>query len=205
VPLYRNLGPGLSSVGLSIDGESSDGYIRKEVTTGLSIGWRYPLTDLSLSFYCPAEKIAWGSAIDRTAYSAGFYCGHIALSGRFRLNVHGYTDEDNPDTPSFGIRGYDAIASKYAVIFNAEYNHHLFDINFGLWNPNIYFEGLSAGLFFDAAVDEGRALYYSAGAKIELETKMAFGFILLAPQAGIALTKDKKIKLFINFFPGINL
>ena len=197
-PLFYSLGQKIKRISSSLDFKSFDEYRRKEIKPEISITGGNPYTTFSLRFSIPFERRTFRSSIDRTCFSgsAGLY--HMLFNGELLIKLTGFSDTQNPDTPLISIRGYENIHSQNGIIFNTEYSHRLLNIRKGLWNPNIYFEDLFGTIFIDYAIDGEQKKYYSIGLELGIETKGCFGFIKIFPKTGIAINKNKKIKMFIT-------
>ncbi len=197
-PIFYSRDKKIKNISSGLHFTSFDGYKRKEIKLEASITGGNPYTTFSSDFSVPFERKVFKSSIDRTGFScsAGLY--HMVFNGEFRIKLTGFSDTQNPDTSLISIRGYEDIHSQSGIIFKTEYSHRLLNIRRGLWNPNIYFEDLFGRLFIDYAIDREQNRYYSTGFELGIETKVGFGFIKIFPQAGIAINKNKKIKMFIT-------
>ncbi|UCG92215.1 MAG: hypothetical protein JSV97_00465, partial [candidate division WOR-3 bacterium] len=204
-PVFVRSHPGLSQLYLSLGGRSFEQFSRKEFIPGIGLRFNYPYTTIQASFSFPFERHAWGSTISRNSQEFNVGMKQILWDGELRLFVSGYSDRYNPDTPSVSIRGYDEVEAPRALVWRAEYSHHLVNLRKGLWNPNIYFEDLYATVFYDFSFVDPGDLYYSFGCEIKIETKIGFGFLNLLPTFGIVYTKDRKFKTFFNIYPRISL
>uniref|UniRef100_A0A7C4TAK5 Bacterial surface antigen (D15) domain-containing protein n=1 Tax=candidate division WOR-3 bacterium TaxID=2052148 RepID=A0A7C4TAK5_UNCW3 len=194
-PVLLRLGSGISRLLLLNDFQIYDNYNRKEISPGLNIAYRFPLATFEFTGTIPLERKLWKSSISRSGYYTRAILTQVALGGEVRINSLCYLDQENPDTPAISIRGYKGIRSSKAIIFNLEYSHKLLSIRWGMWNPNFYFEDLFWNIFFDLGIDEAKREYYSTGFLLGLEIKTAFGFIRLAPQIGLALTKENRVAM----------
>jgi len=195
-PFIYRLSSGPTLFSLLMRGRAFKQFKRKEISPGAQIVFDYPFTELNISFVSPVEMKIWTSEIDRTAQIFHAHLNHLSFGGQLSLEVFGYLDPQNPDTPSIYIRGYDVMSSPKGTITTIEYSHVLVKLRHGFWNPNIYFEDLFSTIFFDMAIPDNDKLYYSIGLEARLETKMGFGFLQFAPSCGIAFTKEKRLKFF---------
>jgi hypothetical protein len=200
---FVSLEYGFSYLYLFLNGRVFDGNSRKEYVPGFTLGFKYPYTTLSASLALPFERQAWGSDIHRSAQEMSFSVERLLAGGEVRIKGMVYVDRDNPDTPDFSIRGYDAILSRRALVVSTEYSRRLCKVRKGLWNPNVYFEDLYWTIFADYALTEEGTTPYSAGVELCLETKVGFGFLHLVPKIGIALTESRALKIFLGISPGL--
>jgi len=197
-PVFNILRPGISHILLNLNLKSYDEYRRKEISPVFMITWRRPYYTGYWSFSAPFERKSLKSLIDRTCLTSGIGLNYVLFTGEFHTRMAGFSDPQNPDAPHISIRGYAPIYSHKGILFRTEYSHQLLKLRKGLWNPNIYFEDLFGIIFFDCAIDQNREKYYSLGLEIALESKACFGFIQIIPNAGLAINRDKRIKLFIE-------
>jgi len=197
-PLFYSLDKKVKKILSGLDFKSFDGYKRKEIKLETSITGGSPYTTFFLDFSVPFERRTFRSSIDRTGFFGSLGLNQMLLNGELLIKLTGFSDTQNSDTPLISIRGYEDIHSQSGFIFKTEYSHRLLNIRKGLWNPNIYFEDLFGTLFIDYAIDREQEKYYSTGFELGVETKVCFGSIKIFPRTGIAINKNKKIKMFIT-------
>lgn len=200
-PAYWSLDYGVSSLSLFVEGRVFDQAARKEFAPGLSVALRYPSTALGVRLSLPYERPAWGSQISRSAQRMRISARQVILDGEGRFFSDAYVDRDDPETPSFPLRGYEPIAAQRALSVTAEYGHCLLRLRRGLWNPSVYLEDLFWSVFADFAWTDVGATYYSAGIEMKLEVKAGFGFVRLVPKLGLALTKSGAVKVYLALSP----
>lgn len=200
-PAYWSLEYGVSSLSLFVDGRVFDRAARKEFAPGLYVALQYPSTTFGACFSFPYERPAWGSQISRSAQRMRISARQVILGGEGRFFSDAYVDRDDPETPSFSLRGYEPIATARALSVTAEYGHRLLGVRRGLWNPNVYLEDLFWTVFADFAWTDAGAAYYSAGVEMRLEVKAGFGFVQLVPKLGLALTKSGAVKVYLALSP----
>jgi hypothetical protein len=217
-PVLQRLSPGLSNVSLSLIGSAFDDDLsRKEITPGISLGFRFPRTKIAVKAEFPLEREQFGSDVKRTAQRLHFAVRRYAMGGEARLLAKGYNDPDTPDSVGIRMRGYsEPLWTKTGGLLSLEYSRPLLKIRRGFWNPNVFFEDLCLVLFTDVAfLSESRrphspilplshsptpslSLETSAGMELKLETGILFGFIKFAPAAGIALTRTGDVVRYIR-------
>ncbi len=204
-PAYLSLEYGLSSLIVSVSGRVFDSMDRHEVGPGISLRWEYPHTTLGAHLFLPFERESWGSSLNRSGQYLGFSVRRIMGQAALRLACNAYVDRNEPDVPSFCLRGYEAISAPRAVVFRAEFGSRLLRVRQGLWNPNIYFEDLFWNVFVDYAWTDGGATHYSTGVELLLEVKTGFGFIQVLPKVGACIKKTGTLAVFFGLYPQIPL
>lgn len=200
-PLYSRLSSGLTSVLMSMNIDSDEYFTRKTLTPGISFRFTYPQTSVTASCGFPLERHSWHSSVTRNAQICNLGISHYLAGGELTLRSAGYLDLHNPDTLTMKIRGYKTITSPKGIIVKNEYSHVLGRVRQGTWNPNIYIEDIVGALFFEYALDHLGDSFFSFGGLLKVETKFAFGFLQIIPQAGIAVTKAGAVKVFFEIVP----
>lgn len=197
-PVLKRLNPGFSQISFFSRLNAFEKYARKEITPGIGVGIKYPSTRLSLTFSLPIERKAWKSEIDRTAQLLHVQLQQIVLGGELRFKNFLFNDPQEPDTHSITIRGDTSITVSRGALCVVEYSHHLLNLRWGMWNPNIYFEDLFGTVFIDYCLSHTGENINSVGLELKLETKVVFGFFQLIPTVGIALIKGKEFKPYFK-------
>lgn len=200
-PLYARLSPGLTNVTMFLNIHSQDRFTRKSVAPGISLRFTFPLTTYTASCAFPFERHAWSSSVTRNGQICNVGISRYIAGGELKLRGAGYLDLHNPDTLSMKIRGYDAITSPKGILLKTEYSHVLVRIRQGTWNPNIYIEDIIGALFYEHILDHFGESSFAFGCLIKFEIKTGFGFLQLVPQAGIAMTRERTVKAFLEIIP----
>ena len=134
----------------------------------------FPQTDASLELRTPLYSQGGTSA---TGLRADLKVNRFLLGGDLALRGSYFTDLELDG--EIAVRGMAPFATETGLMAGAQYSRVLLRINDGLWNPNVFFEDLYAGLFWDGALDAVCNLfYYSWGAEIHLQGKIAMFFPL---------------------------
>jgi hypothetical protein len=190
-PYFYRLQPGFSHFIVSCNARAFDSLQRKEFTPMLQIGYHVPFVRISGAARFPLERTALGSELNRTGSTVSCGVDLVISGGSLIAGVTGFNDAQNPDTPSVKLRGLETPHTvPRGMIMKARYSHRLFPVRRGLWNPNIYLEDVFGSFFYETAFLGTYGRHSSLGMEIKLETKIAFGFLPLAPSIGIAWDPD---------------
>ncbi len=196
--LYRRLHYGISDITLGIALNGWENFMRKEIVPQISCTGKMPYGNYFGNFSLYYERQHFYSTIDRTGIKGTMGINKILFNGEIRFLINGFYDPQNPDQVSISIRGYDYLKAPKAATFTAEYSHPLLKLRSGFWNPNVYFEDFIGICFFDYAVLPDNEDCLSGGVALGLETKMGFNFIQLLPQIGLAVNRDRAIKIIFG-------
>jgi hypothetical protein len=188
-PLLITTDPGLNQIWLTLRGRSVAGFKRRELTPGIDLRLGWPDLDIWTSFGVDLEK---GRIAPEGMVRSELYL----LGGVFRFDLDGFHDPDNPDSIPIQVRG-DGIRAKSGGRLSLGFSRPILKLRWGLWNPNIFFEDLCGGLFFDYA-RSARKEIYSVGMLLNLETGLALGLVRIAPGVGLAITSEKEIEVFFD-------
>lgn len=178
-PVIKRLSPGLANLDLGTLINYEDDYDGPEMAPFVNIGFQYPRTRFNLEASCPQATLKNGR--ERSGVYAQAELKQYVPGSQIRLAASYIDDPDNPDHDLFdALRGYDkGLPVKQGQIFTAEFSRPLVKIRRGLWNPNVYFEDLSATLFYDQAVPEIGATQSAWGLELHLETKALYNYLTL--------------------------
>ena len=170
-PLVKALSPGLTGVSVGASFDDFDDFSRRQVAPFESISLAFPETRLAVSAIFPQERQEWGgSASGSSVYLLTRMVQHLPGS-QISLFSMAFRNSGDVGTTISPIRGYgsDIFATSGAVI-KADLTRPVLKVGKGIWNPTLYFEDLTGGLFVDAVTPDGRAAGYSYGAELHLET-----------------------------------
>lgn len=176
---------------------------------GDSLQNRTLITNAGLSFSWPfwalglAASHQWDSPVFSSTERSWLFSrtgASVNLLGGFLIaDARGFADFSAilPDTYTHysPIRGYDAISSAepFFVTSTLEYRHRLFEMRFGIWNPNVFFEDFYVNVFCDAAFDPHNTLNLlgaSAGIELSPEIHLFWGHLRLAPVIGVSINLE---------------
>lgn len=197
-PLFNTLKPGIASIVLHMNFKSFNEYQRKEIQLGFVIKYHKPDFTCYWTFFTPVERIILKSSVDRIGFFCSTGLNYLLFNGELNTKLSGFSDPQNPDSTNILLRGYEPIFTQKAMLFKTEYSHQLLKLRKGLWSPNIYVEDLFGIIFFDYAITQHSEKYYSTGVQMALELKSCFGFIKIIPKVGLAINKEKRLKLLIE-------
>lgn len=162
-PLRAGYAPGLNGLALGVSTVYYPECGIWSIAPSASAQVTFPKTGASLTLEAPLYFQDGASA---TGLYADFKVNRFLLGGDLSLRGSYFTDPILDG--EIAVRGMAPFATETGLMAGAQYSRVLLRINGGLWNPNVFFEDLYAGLFWDGALDAARDLYYSWGAEIHL-------------------------------------
>jgi len=195
IQLYNKMNYGLTGVWTGFGIITSEGLDRKlwYPFLGTSFNWRGGALSATNQIMYETTRF-WASDRDRLGWQArGTLRQKLSRASELRSRVQVAWDPDAPlDEVFSGIRGYDSdwLQTKGVTVQNSLYTP-LIKIREGIWNPNIYLEDISAGLFFDTAVPSNRdetQIRWSTGAELIAELHAGYMFSL---DLGVRLSYNK--------------
>jgi hypothetical protein len=174
-PLYRSVTPGLASVITGGAVRLDDDFARRGVDPFLDIVFGWPGTETGIYLGMRIERVSWNSQVDRT----GGYCRWALRQylgyGETFIQALGIYDPDDPGGLFQPIRGYSSeLVAERGGEGTMDITVPVVRIRRGLWNPAVYAEDITAGIFADGAIGEligTRKWQYSGGAEVHFETR----------------------------------
>jgi len=201
-PLFRSLGPGLTSLKVGLAGRLlEEDFSRLRLAPFAGADWLAPRGAASLRLETVLERRGLGSDRDlsglqgrlsvsrqlRRAEAAAGLLGVWALEGvSWELPApRGYTE--NPVVDRGGLLSLDLSLP-------------LLRIRRGFWNPSVYLEDLFVVPFFDLVFTEAGTAEYAGGAELHLEIKLSnmLGGLPLDAYAGAALTREQELGVYFG-------
>jgi hypothetical protein len=197
-PLLKRLSPGFSELTVGGSVAFNGDYQGPEFSPMVRAGFQYPKTKGSLELRTPIAKLTGGG--ERFGVYSDLNLVQYLPGSQVSLTLNTIDDPDNPDKVFPVIRGYqDNIFARKGMVWSAEYSKPLISIHNGWWNPNVYFEDLTATLFTDQVrpvLGENQSSY---GLELHLETKT---FYSVPIDWGVRFSKnaegEQQIGIFAN-------
>lgn len=215
---YSTIDGGALSATQYIVLNSGSNYGLNDVWTGFGVGtsqglsrklW-YPF--LGMNFSAPGLRLQtnnqlmyettdfWASDRDRLGWQGRFNLRlQTPLNSEIRTNLMAAWDPDADTDEVFGnIRGYDTkwLQNKGINIRNSWYKPIL-KIREGLWNPNVYLEDISVGLFYDASIPWDKSSNdWRSSTGLELVAELHAGYVFRS-DLGVRFSynRDKEFKV----------
>ncbi len=200
-PLYIQLRPGINNLSFLMDVRSFDNYSRKEFAPSIFLRYQKSPHYFYLQGRLPYERQSWHSNINRSAQQLLTGLKLRTNNCSFQISTYIFNDPDNPDLPRLPIRGYNDLSSHQGLSFQSAFDQKFLAIRWGLWNPNIFIEDIFGSIFFDAAINHNRELYWATGFELKTEIKAGFGYIKFIPIIGLSLNRSSEINIYINIQP----
>ena len=127
---------------------------------------------------------------------------NVTLSSRilapFEASVSAYKKDDKEDSPFPIIRGYNnPLNAKVGASLSADLTAPILSIKRGIFlMPYVFFDGICAGLFYDASIPKGgKNPQMSTGLEFHLETNLAMYLPIDIGARFVINRKDKKPKI----------
>lgn len=207
--LYKSVNYGLNNINAGLGITTRDDYARKvwNPYTDIDFSWITGQLHTRNSLYyetpdwLPSDRnrLGWQGFYQfrqKTTRSSEFQAG---------LNVAYDPDADN-DEVFYRLRGYEnGLRSKQGATLRTTWYHPIFQIREGLWNPQIYVEDVSLGLFFDAGLPfkhTSDASQLSTGMELISELGM-FYYLNLNAGVRVAVNRDSAAKVELIFSTGL--
>jgi hypothetical protein len=196
-PLYRSLGPGLSSVTLGLAGRLLDeDFSRFQLAPFAGASWLTPRTAASLRLETAFERRSLGSHRDLSALQGRLDLSCLLGRAEPAAGLLGVWALEGASWELPAPRGYlEGPEVQRGGLLSLELSLPLLRIRRGLWNPSLYAEDLFLVPFFDLAFSGSGAEEYAGGAELHLEIKLfnMLGGLPLDAYAGAALNREREL------------
>ena len=168
---WRSLQSGLSWVRLGLRGALRGVFTSFDLTPWAAVGFRLPWVEADLAAYVNVESVHIGSLRDHVGLQSIATAGGALLGGELDLAARVAWDPQGPAASVPLIRGHtQAVSGWVAGSVELRYEHTLFRIRDGLWNPALYLGDVLVGGFFDGALSAAQ-MQLAAGLSLALETR----------------------------------
>jgi len=179
-------------------------FARREAQPFIEATFGWPGTATGVFLGMPVERRSWNSESDRT----GGYCRwalqqYLGVGEAF-LQALGIYDPDDPGALFQPIRGYaNELVADRGGEGTVDLTVPVVRIRRGFWNPAIYVEDVTAGVFADGAIGElagMRKWQYSGGAEIHFEYRLTTMNMPL--DLGVRVVADREGKTAVEAVMG---
>jgi hypothetical protein len=199
-PLYASLQPGLADVVAMTTVEWDARRATQRWTPEVSFTLAAPTSVLAARLALPARHYdaGWQTA----GADLGVRAAQLFGSTLFTASARGLIHPEDGDGPN--PRGFiDDPAPGSRTLLAFDVSRRLLPLRFGLWNPQVYLEDITGGLFFDVELPARRGPRIAGGAQASLESSFAFGKVPVVPTARIARTNTGAtvVSLFVTLGP----
>lgn len=189
--LIKRLNYGLDTLKPGLTFTTKTDYQRKIWSPYLDLGFNYYGIQNFNRFRMNLESTSFTSSDRRREgyESLHNFCILMPWASDLKLKLHlAYDPQADKDEIFSALRGYeDGIETNKGFKAQTTFSKNLLEIRDGFWNPNIYIEDLSGGLFFDLAqpIDDNDVVAnYSGGLELKADLNM---FFFLSTQMGASL------------------
>lgn len=196
--LYQRVNYGIRSIVPGFSFGTKDDYSRKIWTPYIDTGYSAKGLNGVNRFYAKAESKEY-FASSRKRLGWGMYHNakmQLSDSSELQSNLHLASDPDADLNEVFiPLRGYKTdIMANQGIRASMDYRRLAFKVREGLWNPNVYVEDISAGIFADAFVpfDKSADAKYAFGMEMMVELSTMF-WVNTVLGFRVAVNKEQEI------------
>ena len=196
-PIYKNAFKSLKEVNTNLTAISKNDLKRKIINPEIQFTFASPQIQSYQSYGLMYENTGY---LKSDRHRKGYYSRqhlrfYIPKKSEFSTNVFiSYDPEANYDEVFTKDRLGKSFYANQGIRIENTLHKHLFTINNGLWNPNIFFTRVGSGLFFDYTEDfkNSKNHSYITGAKISLGLTFLYR-VPLVLETKVGIDKDNEI------------